>query len=228
MNQVIQIAGVIDYAEASMLLEADVNFLGFPLRLPDGREDLSETQAREIIRLIGNRVHTVLITYLSKASEIAELSDYLGVNWVQLHGEISLAELEKLRSRSPGLSIIKSLVVHGDNLSELLSLVTCVSELVDAFITDTFDPRTGRRGATGKIHDWRISREIAEVSPKPVILAGGLTPTNVREAIFQVKPAGVDCHTGVEAPDGRKEPELVHRFVAEAREGFRPVSQGVV
>ena len=79
MNQVIQIAGVIDYAEASMLLEAGVNFLGFPLRLPDGREDLSETQAREIIRLIGNRVHTVLITYLGKASEIAELSDYLGV-----------------------------------------------------------------------------------------------------------------------------------------------------
>jgi phosphoribosylanthranilate isomerase len=228
MNQVIQIAGVIDYAEASMLLEANVNFLGFPLRLPDGREDLSETQAREIVRLIGNRVHTVLITYLGKASEIAELSDYLGVNWVQLHGEISLAELEKLRSRSPSLSIIRSLVVHGDNLSELLSLVASVSELVDAFITDTFDPRMGRRGATGKIHDWRISREIAQLSPKSMILAGGLTPTNVREAILQVKPAGVDCHTGVEAPDGRKEPELVHRFVAEAREGFRLISQGMV
>jgi phosphoribosylanthranilate isomerase len=52
------------------------------------------------------------------------------------------------------------------------------------------------------------------------VLAGGLTPGNVRRAILAVGPAAVDAHTGVEGPDGRKRPELVSRFVAEARAGF--------
>ena len=185
--------------------EADVNVLGFPLRLPDGREDLSETQAREIIGLIGNRVHTVLITYLGKASEIAELSDYLGVNWVQLTEKYLWPNSRNCAAEALAFQSSEVLWCTVKIFLQLLALAASVSELVDAFITDTFDPRTGRRGATGKIHDWRISREIAQLSHKSMILAGGLTPTNVREATLQVKPAGVDCHTGGEAPDGRKE-----------------------
>jgi len=91
---------------------------------------------------------------------------------------------------------------------------------VDAFITDTFDPATGASGATGKTHDWTVSRRLVERSPKPVILAGGLTPGNVRNAIRKVRPAGVDVHTGVEGSDGRKRRDLVRTFVAEARAGF--------
>jgi phosphoribosylanthranilate isomerase len=55
---------------------------------------------------------------------------------------------------------------------------------------------------------------------KPVILAGGLTPENVRCAILQVRPAGVDAHTGVERADGMKDPALVRAFVEEARRAF--------
>jgi phosphoribosylanthranilate isomerase len=86
--------------------------------------------------------------------------------------------------------------------------------VVDAFITDTYDPTTGRSGATGKTHAWGVSRRLVELSPKPVILAGGLTPENVRAAVLAVRPAGVDVHTGVEGPDGRKAPRLVEHFVA--------------
>jgi phosphoribosylanthranilate isomerase len=100
-------------------------------------------------------------------------------------------------------------------------MVRELAELVDAFITDTFDPATGASGATGKTHDWQISRRLVEISPQPVILAGGLTPDNVREAILAVQPAGVDCHTGVEDASGRKDADKVRRFVAEARAGFR-------
>jgi phosphoribosylanthranilate isomerase len=59
-----------------------------------------------------------------------------------------------------------------------------------------------------------------------VILAGGLTADNVRAAIAAVRPAGVDAHTGVEGPDGRKDPALVRRFVAEARRGFAESEPG--
>jgi len=91
---------------------------------------------------------------------------------------------------------------------------------VDAFLTDTFDPQSGRSGATGKIHDWEVSRRLAEISPRPLILAGGLNPGNVREAIRRVQPAGVDAHTGLEGPAGRKDAARVAAFVAEARAGF--------
>lgn len=92
---------------------------------------------------------------------------------------------------------------------------------VDAFLLDTFDPVTGASGATGKIHDWGISRRLVEISTRPVILAGGLTPLNVRQAILMVRPAGVDVHSGVENHNGNKNRQRVKKFVSEAREAFK-------
>ncbi len=85
-------------------------------------------------------------------------------------------------------------------------------------------PETGACGATGKTHNWDISRRLVPFSPKPVILAGGLNPDNVREAIQYIRPAGVDVHTGVESSNGRKAPHLVRKFVAEARDAFAKVN----
>ena len=91
-------------------------------------------------------------------------------------------------------------------------------------LTDTFDPVSGASGATGQVHDWAISRQIVVLSPKPVILAGGLNPENVASAIDAVRPAGVDVHTGLEGPDGRKRSDLTARFVAAARTAFAKLS----
>ena len=90
---------------------------------------------------------------------------------------------------------------------------------MDGFITDTYAPETGASGATGRTHDWAVSRRLVQLSPKPVILAGGLTPANVRQAIATVGPAGVDVHTGVEDASGRKDRGKVLAFVAAARAG---------
>jgi phosphoribosylanthranilate isomerase len=147
----------------------------------------------------------------------------LGVEMVQLHGDIAVDELKRLREVEPGWRIIKSLVVTGDNIGALLDDVDRLAPWVDAFITDTFDPATGARGATGKTHDWAVSRKLVEISPKPVILAGGLNPANVREAIRMVRPAGVDVHTGIEGADGRKRRDLTERFVTEAKTGLAEI-----
>jgi phosphoribosylanthranilate isomerase len=96
---------------------------------------------------------------------------------------------------------------------------------VDAFITDTFDPETGASGATGKTHDWEVSRKLVKMSARPVILAGGLNPANVRQAIYAVNPAGVDAHGGVEHPDGKKDRELVDTFVREATDAFASLGE---
>jgi phosphoribosylanthranilate isomerase len=75
-----------------------------------------------------------------------------------------------------------------------------LSPFVDAFITDTFDPKTGASGATGKTHDWRVSRRLVELADRPIILAGGLTPENVKRAILEVRPAGVDSTPASKTP----------------------------
>ena len=218
MEGVVQIAGIIDLDEAEMVAAAGADFLGFPLRLKDGREDLSEDEARAIIAAVATP--SVCITYLQRAAEVASLCDALNAPWVQLHAPISSGELRSLRASRPDLGIIKSLVVTRDNLQALEQEVIDLSPHVDAFITDTYDPATGRSGATGKTHDWAVSQQLVECSPRPLILAGGLHPENVYDAIVDVKPAGVDAHTGVEAADGRKDEALVRRFVSEAARGF--------
>ena len=75
----------------------------------------------------------------------------------------------------------------------------------------------GRRGATGKTHDWRISRAVVEAVRVPVILAGGLNPDNVAEAVRAVRPWAVDVHTGVENADGSRSLSLARAFVANAK-----------
>ena len=220
MKNLIQIAGVINKEEAQMLMNAGVHYLGFPLRLTVNKEDTTEEEAAEIIKIINAPYRAVLITYLDNAIEIIEFCDKLNVKVVQLHGKISKEELEKLKTLRPDIEIFKSLVVAQNNFNELEIMVNTLSAWVDAFITDTFDPVTGAEGATGKTHDWNVSKKLLALSPKPVIIAGGLNPINVKRAITEIRPAGVDVHTGVEDPNGRKDPGLVKRFVEEARAGF--------
>ena len=220
MKGIVQIAGVLDEAEARLLVDAGVDRIGFPLRLPVHREDLADEAAARIVRALPPAVKGVVITYLARAEEIRALCRKIGSRYVQLHGEVGEEELATLRASAPELIIMKSLIVRGDNGSELVAAAGRLSPYVDAYITDTYDPVTGACGATGKIHDWNISRRLVEVSPRPLILAGGLTAENVRPAVFAVRPAGVDAHTGLERPDGRKDPDRVRAFVKAAREAF--------
>lgn len=219
----VQIAGALNQAEAEMLAATGTEFIGLPLRLLDGREDLSESEATALVSALKERhssTEVVAITYRTQAEDILDLAHTIGARWVQLHGHISPEETHRLRQLAPELLLIKSLVVTEENESELAGEVETFGSLVEAFITDTFDPATGRRGATGLTHNWEISRRLVELSPQPVIIAGGLDETNVAEAIRATRPAGVDAHTGLELPDGRKCPEKVASFLERARVAF--------
>ncbi len=216
----IQVAGIIDQAEAVLLCEEGVDWLGLPLRLSLNKEDLSEAEAVAVIATIRPPHTAVLITYLTDAGQISSFCAELGVRTVQLHGEVPAGELSALRSVDPDLYILKSLVVREDNADQLAKTVDEVAEWVDMFITDTYNPATGARGATGLVHDWRVSADLVRRSPRPLMLAGGLTPDNVADAIKEVRPAAVDAHSGLEGADGRKDRTKVRRFVAQARRTF--------
>lgn len=219
----IQIAGVQNSLELSLICDAKVEFVGFPLRLGYHKEDIPDTQVRDLVKEIPTTTKAVLITYLKEAQSIIELADFIGVKVVQIHSDIQFSELRKLKESRSDISVIKSLVVREDNFNSLKSMALEVEALVDYFITDTFDPSTGAEGATGKTHDWNISRELVSICPKPLILAGGLNAQNVSEAIRLVRPYGVDVHTGVEDQDGYKTKKLIDDFVSVARSSFSKI-----
>jgi len=226
MDFMIQVAGVLDPDEGRMLAEEGATHVGLPLRLDVHAPDVDDRTARDIVRALPASAVPVLITYLRDADEILDLAGYLDVRAVQLHAPVGSGLTSVLRRRMPGLFLIRSLVVHGGegpvatarNAERLAGEVAAHAPFVDAFLTDTFDPATGASGATGRTHDWDVSRELVRLSPRPVILAGGLNPGNVAEAVRTVRPAGVDAHTGLEDAQGRKVRELVRGFVKNARQ----------
>jgi phosphoribosylanthranilate isomerase len=216
----IQAAGVRSLEDARTLCDSGFRFIGFPLRLSYHTQDISEKETKEIIAKLPRNVHPVLITYETALDQLINLIQYLDVKIIQIHADIEPVVLEQLKSSLPDLNIIKSLIVKEDNLDELKAQVNEFTSFADAFITDTYDFVTGACGATGKTHNWKISRKLVEFSLKPVILAGGLTTQNVAKAITMVEPAGVDVHTGIEDAEGFKEPELCRRFVKRAIKSF--------
>ena len=211
----IQIAGVSSLDYALKLISLGVDALGFTLRLPSGiHDDLTEEKAREIISALPPFVASVLITYITEADEAIDFCKYLGVNTLQLHAYVEKGVMTKIKKSLPHIKIIKSVNVIDKSAIETAKKY---AEEADAIILDTYDPTTGRHGATGKTHDWNISKQIVGLCPKPVILAGGLNPENVARAIEIVRPWGVDVHTGIENPDGTTNFEKAAAFVENSR-----------
>jgi phosphoribosylanthranilate isomerase len=211
----VQIAGVSGLDEALALERVGADAVGFTVRLPTGvHDELTEAKARAIIAALPPFITSVAITYVGDAREAIDLCRYLGVGALQLHGPFPSRDLVLLRAALPHLKIIRAVHVSGlDAIAEARAL----ERRVDAVILDTYDPTTGRGGATGKTHDWNVSRQITETLRTPVILAGGLTPDNVGAAIRRVRPWGVDVHTGVEDPDGARNLTKMRMFIERAK-----------
>ncbi|MCX7924898.1 MAG: phosphoribosylanthranilate isomerase, partial [Fimbriimonadales bacterium] len=89
------------------------------------------------------------------------------------------------------------------------------SPYAERFVLDTYHPH--QLGGTGATHDWQRAAALCAQAPKPVLLAGGLTPDNVAEAVRTVRPAGVDVSSGVEAQPGRKDPQKLKAFIRNAK-----------
>lgn len=211
----VQIAGVSSLEEALAAEQAGADALGFTVRLPTGVHDgLTEAKARGIIAALPPFITSVAITYVENPREAVDLCRYLGVAALQLHGPFPTQELPLIRAALPHLKLIRTVHVTGP---EALAQARALDRRVDALILDTYDPATGRHGATGKTHDWSISRQIVAQTRTPVILAGGLTPENVADAIRSVDPWAVDVHSGVEDPDGTRNLGALRAFIARAK-----------
>jgi phosphoribosylanthranilate isomerase len=220
----IQIAGVSSLDEALFCRSVGVDTLGFTLSIPSGIHDgLTAGKAREIIEHLPPDIVPVVITYLQRADRAGRLVSEVRARAVQFHGGLPADEVERFRARCPDVKIIGVVTVSGERVLERAAEFR--PPLWDALLLDSFDPGTGRIGATGITHDWSISARIVENSLVPVILAGGLNPGNVAQAIFTVRPHGVDAHTGVENSDGSRSFEKIRAFAAAALDALGTVGR---
>jgi phosphoribosylanthranilate isomerase len=174
--------------------------VGTPREVPPDR-------ARELADAAPPFVTSVLVTMPESAAECADLADRVGVDAAQVHGTLAPAEVGRLRERFDG-----DVLVATDHAT-----ATEYADVVDGLVVDSVD-ETGA-GGTGRTHDWELTREVVRELDVPVVLAGGLVPSNVAEAVRTVRPFAVDVASGVERADepGRKDHDAVGAFVGRAK-----------
>lgn len=163
-------------------------------------------QARAISDALGPLIARVGVFVDAGYDAIRSVLEQVPLDVIQLHGDESPAEVASLRKLGP--RIVKSIRVRDSD-----SLKGLDAYDVDAFLLDAYVP--GLAGGTGRTFEWSLAKELAQ--QHRVILAGGLTPENVPQAIVEVRPYGVDTASGIEARPGIKDRERMRQFIARVR-----------
>lgn len=218
-----KLCGIRSQRDLDTAVEAGADAIGLICGVTHLSEDaLTPDRARALARRTPPFVSTVLVTHLGDAREILDLAGHIGTDTIQVHGVVGADVLAAVHERAAGRRVISAVHITGpEAIEDALAVVGhCDAVLLDSRTSD-------RLGGTGRTHDWSISRRIADALREhrlPVILAGGLRPENVAEAIGAVRPFAVDANTGVEDERGDKAPERCARFVAIAREAIGRVT----
>ncbi len=217
----IKICGIttVDDALAAVRAGADAVGLNFYRRSP--RRVEPETAAR-IVEALPPGVVKVGLFVNAPDEQVCRTFDQLRLDLVQLHGDEPPEFLPRLGERP----VIRAFRVGDEGLGPLAAYLEQCRHLERVPRLVLIDSRTsGTYGGTGRTADWStVARYPLRDSDPPLVLAGGLTPENVAEAIRAVRPAAVDTASGVESVPGRKDEALVERFVRQARDGFRSIS----
>jgi phosphoribosylanthranilate isomerase len=201
----IKICGITNLEDARMSVAAGADALGFNFYRPSPRY-IDPDSAREIIDQLPDSVLTVGVFVNEESPNVVEqIATEAGVAALQLHGDESPDYCRELANRY----VIKVLAA-GNNFKPEDAL----DYDVQAIMLDAFDSHL--RGGTGRTIDWSRARQTRNVIPR-LILAGGLGPENVGEAIAIVNPYGVDACSALESTPGKKVPERVTAFIQAVR-----------
>jgi phosphoribosylanthranilate isomerase len=215
MRPRVKICGIRDYADLTAALDAGADAVGFLVgQLHPSTDFVELSLARQLAQAVPPFVATVLVTHEQDLVAIALFGETVPTQYIQLHSDLSPEQLAIARERlRPRMVIGKVSVEDESSVRRALE----ISPVVDAVLLDSINRSTGQVGGTGLTHDWTISSQIRRRIDRPVILAGGLNPNNVREAIEAVRPAAVDVNSGVEEQGGRKSIRRATEFVARVR-----------
>jgi len=201
----VKICGITSWADAELAVEASASMIGLNFWKKSPRY-IPPAHAIEIVRRLPRRVQAVGVFVDEPAEMVSAIAQQLNLSAVQLHGAESP---ETVISVAASFPVIKAFnVAPGFKLATLANYRAAAMFLLDGF-------SAGKRGGTGKTFDWGIARRAARYGP--VLLAGGITPENVAEAIRVAQPFGVDVCSGVEKKPGKKDPARVRALVENVR-----------
>jgi phosphoribosylanthranilate isomerase len=209
----IKICGVTTPEDARLIAESGADAVGLNF-FPESPRYVSPERAAEIAAQLPKSIVRVGVFVNASSAVIRAAAELAGLDLIQLHGD---EPPEFLRELAP-LPVLRAFRTRGDLKPIGDYLKRCVvaprAVLLDAYQPGSF----GGTGQTLNWHDIRASkRRLGEL---PLVLAGGLNPRNVAQAIRTVQPAAVDVASGVEAETGRKDPRLVAEFVESAQLAF--------
>jgi phosphoribosylanthranilate isomerase len=207
----VKICGITRLEDAELAASLGAWALGFIL-WPGSKRAVEEAVAAGIARRVRRQVELVGVFVNPTLDEVAHAADAIGLTHLQLHGDEGPAFAAEAARRT-GAKVIKAA-----NVAAAADLQALERFRTDFHLLDT--KVEGARGGTGRTWDWTLAAR--RRSKVPMILAGGLTPDNVAEAIAAVKPYAVDVVTGVEASPGVKDPAKLEAFfsiAAPARAG---------
>ena len=233
----VKICGISDVETAIAVAQQSPSAIGLNFFAKSPRS-VTATQAAEIVKQFGGvspslrfsispAVPTPIGLFVNHSlEEIESIAAQAGLSAIQLHGDEPPDFLRELHERHPDWSLLKAFRV-GDSLQPIAEFVVECQRLNVPLAGCLLDAKVeGSFGGTGTVAPWElIANKYEKTNWPPLILAGGLTPDNVAEAIRIVRPWGVDTASGVESSPGVKDITLLARFVAEARRAFAIGSQ---
>lgn len=206
----VKVCCISSVAEAELAIAHGADALGLVGEMPSGPGIIEDELVREIATRTPPAVETFLLTSRLSGDEIADHVEYCGTTTVQIVQHIEVKEYQQIIKRIPRVRRVQ--VIHVEDQTAL-GLVDLYEPYVHAFLLDSGRPNAtvAELGGTGRTHDWGVSAEFVRRSQKPVFLAGGLNPNNVRDAISTVAPYGLDLCSGVRV-DNNLDPELLDEF----------------
>jgi phosphoribosylanthranilate isomerase len=214
-----QIYEVSTAEEARAIAAIGVAHIGILVGRGEFPRELSLSEAAEVAAAVPPPARVSALFLTADTALIEDGAARLGAAIVHLGAApelLSRQETARLRGKLPGRLLMRSIPVTGE---ESVALARLYDGIADFLLLDSHRASDRQIGALGITHDWRISRRIVDLVRAPVILAGGLGPDNVAEAIRAVRPAGVDSKTGTDRPGSHaKDLDRVRRFFEAARE----------
>ncbi len=164
---------------------------------------ITPERARQIITALPPLVTAVGLFVNQAPAEITDIARFCGLDVLQLHGDETPEQCQL-----PPWRVIKALRVRDQEILDHIAAYQVSGMLLDAWQADAY-------GGTGHCFNWQLAVQAAQ--QRPIILAGGLTPANVAEAVKTVRPYAVDVSSGVESAPGCKDPDLVAAFIHNAK-----------
>jgi len=207
----IKICCIADLREAWLAILHGASALGLVSRMPSGPGVISEEQISEIAAKVPPPISTFLLTCEQDVDAIIAQQRRCRTNTVQICDRLVNGSYQELKQALPGVSLVQVIHVTGpESVDEALS----VASQVDAILLDSGNLGlvVKELGGTGRRHDWSLSRKIREQVNIPIFLAGGLNAGNVRQAIEEVGPFGLDMCTGVRTEGKLDEHKLAAVF----------------